>query len=1080
LSAGTDDVPSVVVNGDQSLVLTHRGQKVRVHAVVKGPDGQVVPGAKLHFESTRKSNVSINSSGVLTARVGLGSASILIQPAHTIKGTLPAAVDVVVAPPSARTHVIPSSDVISANSSRATLVANTLTLSIRKGDRVVSGSAGGLLGLVDRATRSGSTVRLVLKQPDIVKSFKKLKVNVQGASQSADLTVSNGTATIRRPDGSLVSRLPANQLVDCQDGQSGDVPVSLDTPSVTAPITFNGFAALQSEGPSGPVTSFNLGVRISVPVKIAAGIVKISGAGHMSATCSLKLPTTGLASPVGIGPMEFYPTVSPSVGVTIGGTSAGATSFDGPTLSAQLSETTGIQWSTSSGWKPLYGSRSSAAISPPVIREPVGLDVTVDPYFNVNEGLSASVLSSFSLSPVNLAYVNLNGPVSTSSHPPFDSSTLGYSGPKWQLNGTISDGVELDLSGPMRQLLGFFGLAGTSQAWSSYSYGFAGASPSFAVSASPTSTTAGAVTLTTEDGSGFDGDRVEFYGFQDSSQTGRLLGSTTVEAGSAVVPWTPTQPADVGNWAVVARLYPSTGPVLPYASSEAPAYVTVVGGGQHPQVRSFSASPQALPSTGGPVTLHADLTGAATCRIDVSPHLSGFPQSSIDCSNGSFSQQVVLPANALSSATTYTFTLTVTGPSGDVVTARAGVVVHPPIGPSILQLTAGPQTLSSAGGQATVGATVQNATSCHFESSPAVAGFPTPVENCAAGTIIHKAQLPANTGSTPITYTFTLVAVGSDGKAEVTASVSVVVEAALKPYITSFDATPTQLASSGGQVEFAWGGVNITNWCINEPTNFPNASSACFGTSTNGTLMIPPNTSRRSVSYTFTLSGNGSTNTTPATQAITISELGAGTSNVSSEIAGAKAVTLPAGGSDYLYVGATAGGRPLLSVSWGEDLSLNALYNGNKSVSIGQSTANTGSFTTGAKDYALAGAVITGWTVVRKSEFRASMRGTVGGKGYRVPGETLRFRFATAPKDRVLILVGGQGTGFLKLSGIRATTLQSDTYSETNSENFGSAAIYYASLTKGSHVATITSTTSVKSLGTSLGAVVYYLRRGAG
>jgi hypothetical protein len=100
----------------------------------------------------------------------------------------------------------------------------------------------------------------------------------------------------------------------------------------------------------------------------------------------------------------------------------------------------------------------------------------------------------------------------------------------------------------------------------------------------------------------------------------------------------------------------------------------------------------------------------------------------------------------------------------------------------------------------------------------------------------------------------------------------------------------------------------------------------------------------------------------------------------------------------------------------------------------------------------------------------------VGGKGYRVPGETLPLRFTTGPGDKVLILVGGQGTGFLKLSGIRATPLQNQTYSETNSENFGSAAIYYASLKKGKHVATLTSTTSVKSLGTSLGAVVYYLR----
>jgi hypothetical protein len=78
-----------------------------------------------------------------------------------------------------------------------------------------------------------------------------------------------------------------------------------------------------------------------------------------------------------------------------------------------------------------------------------------------------------------------------------------------------------------------------------------------------------------------------------------------------------------------------------------------------PTVVSFGASPKTLSADGGSVTLSADITNGKTCTFSSDPAVPDLP-STTSCASGSVSQVVDLPANATTTASVYTFTLSVT------------------------------------------------------------------------------------------------------------------------------------------------------------------------------------------------------------------------------------------------------------------------------------------------------------------------------------------------------------------------------------------------------------------------------------
>lgn len=200
------------------------------------------------------------------------------------------------------------------------------------------------------------------------------------------------------------------------------------------------------------------------------------------------------------------------------------------------------------------------------------------------------------------------------------------------------------------------------------------------------------------------------------------------------------------------------------------------------------------------------------------------------------------------------------------------------------------------------------------------------------------------------------------------------------------------------------------------------------------------------------------------------------TGTARSAIAQGESIVLAPGEGQYFYVGSTAGGKPMGSISWSPDLSATASYSGNEAISIGRSTSNSGSYSSLTGTDAIAGASLIGYTV--KEVFRKSVSavgpGYSGGPETSAAGESLELPFTTQSGDLVLILAGGQGTGDLQLSGIAAEPLQNKTYS-AGSQVLASAAIYEAVLSGGNYTAHWTSTTYLTNSGTSLGAVVYVL-----
>ena len=181
----------------------------------------------------------------------------------------------------------------------------------------------------------------------------------------------------------------------------------------------------------------------------------------------------------------------------------------------------------------------------------------------------------------------------------------------------------------------------------------------------------------------------------------------------------------------------------------------------------------------------------------------------------------------------------------------------------------------------------------------------------------------------------------------------------------------------------------------------------------------------------------------------------------SSNIAPAESILLNSGSKQYFFVGSTAGGSPMNTVTWIPDLNVIAAYSGNQAINIGTSTSNSGSYYSTSGNHGIAAAGVSGFTSY--STFTAS---TTSGTG-------INLQFTTTSGDLVVILVGGEGDGNIALSGINAQTLVDQTYSEAGSNVIASEAIYSAQLSTGTYTASFSSITYWEDTGTSIGAVAY-------
>jgi alpha-tubulin suppressor-like RCC1 family protein len=80
----------------------------------------------------------------------------------------------------------------------------------------------------------------------------------------------------------------------------------------------------------------------------------------------------------------------------------------------------------------------------------------------------------------------------------------------------------------------------------------------------------------------------------------------------------------------------------------------------NPTVSSFTVTPSSLNAPGGPITLSAQVANATSCVFSSNRVVPGLPATS-PCSNGTVTDEVIVPANLRKRADRYSFHLSVTG-----------------------------------------------------------------------------------------------------------------------------------------------------------------------------------------------------------------------------------------------------------------------------------------------------------------------------------------------------------------------------------------------------------------------------------
>lgn len=169
----------------------------------------------------------------------------------------------------------------------------------------------------------------------------------------------------------------------------------------------------------------------------------------------------------------------------------------------------------------------------------------------------------------------------------------------------------------------------------------------------------------------------------------------------------------------------------------------------------------------------------------------------------------------------------------------------------------------------------------------------------------------------------------------------------------------------------------------------------------------------------------------------------------------------------YIFEGST-GGHPLTDASWNADLNVTDLGTpGGPAISIGHSSSSTGSYSTSAGNFIIAG--------VGVSNFCSYQIETAHAASFRSPIDTW-VNFTTTDANEAIIIVGGEGVGSLGLTGSSLPTLGDQTYSQENNGVNASVAIFGGSLPPGAYSLEATSTMNIftnSGSGGSLGVVVY-------
>lgn len=189
-----------------------------------------------------------------------------------------------------------------------------------------------------------------------------------------------------------------------------------------------------------------------------------------------------------------------------------------------------------------------------------------------------------------------------------------------------------------------------------------------------------------------------------------------------------------------------------------------------PGITALAATPKTLTFAGGSAIVTATLSRAAQCTLSAVPALTS-GEGSFDCSAGSVSRTIEIPANPTGQKVKVTISLEATNKTGSK-TASTKLTVAATPRPTITSLAASPPTISTVGGTSLITATTSTASSCSISSSPDLLGGAGSFD-CSQGSVARTLSFPRNQSGKKVQYVVGLTATGPGGTRSLTTTIAV-------------------------------------------------------------------------------------------------------------------------------------------------------------------------------------------------------------------------------------------------------------------------------------------------------------------
>ena len=765
------------------VLLTKAGQTAQLQATVYDSNGNAMKGIPIAWKSSDSSSVTVNSTGLVTSRVAVGSAIVTASASG-----LSALALVPIAQLAPSSVIVPkalvTNEKVNSNTSLTLTLENQgVAAKLIVGDIIVSDA--GILARITSITPNGATLTVQATPVTLDDAFSAL--HLTGTSTSVPITTSITPQGVRvsSPSPTVTPQSLDLSKVHCTVG--GSQPVSLNITGGSFSYSMNyGFVPDLQKLPGGHI-SFSASTTLKPRVTIVTPTLTFNKSVSSTVTCTVdlikRIPiVTGLTF---FGIVSIDGDITPVVGFTVETSVSGSVTVTGPSITGAGADATfGVAYNSGSWSTTHTATRVPGTYTPPTFPSlsKASLAFTIAPFFEPKLGFSLDFGWIRGVG-IDFATPEVSVPFKLNLALPFDPSKPTYIGPEYDAGLDLSVGFGIALTG----------LAG--DAFHRMDIGVSLASVSIPIFQLPflhspqpavtpnTTTVTHSVTLSSTVPKRYQGDRLEFWGYATGGSTATKLATTTVHSdGSASTSWTPTS-SDNGSMHIFAALYGDAFKALNYpyatpATSRPTLTINTTKGSTAPAIASFQASPTSI--TGGQSsTLSWSVSGTSPITL------------SIDHGVGDVTGKTSI---TVTPTTTTTYTLTASN-AANSATAQASVTVSPaPTPPSITSFTASPNpvpaTRATTFSWAISGGS--GSPSCTLDAGDGSA--PITVYDCTSYASLNHTY--ASDAGSPYTATLTI-----DGS-NVSKTTSVTVNAA-PPSISGFQVGPNPVVA-GHSTTFTW------------------------------------------------------------------------------------------------------------------------------------------------------------------------------------------------------------------------------------------------------------------------------------